>query len=171
MTRSEIRQILITLIACSITAAAVLFAVRNGNKKIAVVDAIQLFNSYKMKLELEGKAAGRLKFLGQQADSLKNELTTGSKAQGVSPERLEELYRSFNNAKMTFEQEYRESNQTINEQVWKRLNPLIDEYGKEQGLRLMLGANGMGNVLYNDDYYDHTKPLIEFVNKKYENGN
>lgn len=171
MTKSEIRQILITLIACALTAVIVLFIVRSGNKKIAVVDAIQLFNSYKMKQELEGKAAGRLEFLNRRADSIKNELTARSKAPGATPQSLEELYRTFNSAKMTLEQEYQESNQAINEQVWKRLNPLIDEYGKENGLRLMIGANGMGNVLYNDEYYDHTKSVIEFVNKKYENGN
>lgn len=171
MTKSEIRQILITLAACVLTAVIVLFMVSHNNKKIAVVDAIQLFNKYKMKMELEGKAAGRLEYLNRQADSIKNVLAASSKAPGATAQSLEGLYRAFNTAKMTLEQEYQASNQSINEQVWKRLNPLIDEYSKEQGLRLVIGANGMGTVLYNDDYYDHTQALIAFVNKKYENGN
>jgi outer membrane protein len=94
-----------------------------------------------------------------------------SKVKDVPRAELEQLYKTFCQAKATFEQEYQESNQSINEQVWKRLNPLIDEYGKAKGFRLIIGANGMGSVLYNDEYYDQTKELTDFVNKKYEEGN
>ena len=40
---------------------------------------------------------------------------------------------------------------------------MIDDYGKEGGYRLIIGANGMGSVLYNDDYYDCTKEVVDFV--------
>jgi hypothetical protein len=66
MTKSELRQVLITVAACCITAATILFINRSDNKKIAVVDAIKLFNSYKMKMELEAKSAGRLVPLSQR---------------------------------------------------------------------------------------------------------
>ncbi len=171
MTRSELRQIGITLIACSITAAVLLWVNHRNNKKIAVVDAIALFNNYKMKMELEAKSAVTLKYMAQQADSLKKELMLKSKMKEVPKADLEVLYKTFSQAQATLEQEYQQSNQAINEQVWKRLNPLIDEYGKEQGFRLIIGANGMGTVLYNDDYYDRTKELTAFVNKRYEAGN
>lgn len=171
MTRSELRQIGITILACGITAAALLFINHRNNKKIAVVDAVKLFNNYKMKMELEAKAAGKLEYLAHQADSLKKELVVKSKVKDVPKAELETLYKSFSQAQATLEQEYQQSNQAINEQVWKRLNPLIDEYGKEHGFRLIIGANGMGSVLYNDDYYDQTKALTEFINKQYEGGN
>lgn len=171
MTKSELRQIGITILACALTAAILLFIQKRDHKKIAVVDAIKLFNSYKMKTELEAKSSGRLEYLSHVADSLKNDVVAKSKVKDFPRPELEQLYKVFAQAKGTFEQEYQESNQSINEQVWKRLNPLIDEYGKKEGLRLIIGANGMGSVLYNDEYYDHTKELTDFVNKKYETGN
>lgn len=171
MTRSELRQVIITILACGITAATVLFISYRNNKKIAVVDAVKLFNSYKMKIEMEAKSGTKLEYLAHQADSLKKELVVKSKVKDVPKAELETLYRTFTQAQGTLEQEYQQSNQAINEQVWKRLNPLIDEYGKAHGYRLIIGANGMGSVLYNDDYYDRTKELTEFVNKKYEEGN
>jgi outer membrane protein len=171
MTRSEIRQIIITLIACAITAATLLFINHRNNKKIAVVDAVKLFNSYKMKMEMEAQSGAKLEYLARQADSLKKELMARSKTEGVPKAEVENLYKVFTQAQGTLEQEYQQSNQAINEQVWKRLNPLIDEYGKKEGLRLIIGANGMGSVLYNNDYYDLTKELTDFVNKKYEEGN
>ena len=123
-----------------------------------------------MKLELEAKASGQLAYLAHQADSLKKELTVKSKAKDIPRSELEELYKIFSLSQTRLEEAYAQSNQTINEQVWKRLNPLIDDYGKTEGLRLIIGANGMGNVLYNDDYYDHTKDISDFVNKRYEEG-
>lgn len=171
MTKSELRQIGITILACALTAAILLFIQKRDNKKIAVIDAVKLFNSYKMKMELETRAAGGLRYLGNQADSLQKELEAKSKIKDVPRAELEQLYKVFAQAKSTFEQEYQSSNQSINEQVWKRLNPLIDEYGKSNNYRLIIGANGMGSVLYNDEYYDQTKEVIDFVNKKYEAGN
>jgi len=171
MSKSEIRQIIITIAACVLTGAAVLFILRSSNKKIAVVDAVKLFNDYKMKRELEAKEAVRLQYLARQADSIRQIILVKSKSTGTSQKELQALYQSFNAAKATLEQEYQESNQSINEQVWKRLNPAVDAYGKERGFRLIIGANGMGSVLYNDDFYDKTKEVIDFVNKQYEEGN
>jgi outer membrane protein len=84
---------------------------------------------------------------------------------------IKKLAYAYNNMKNNLENAYRQSNQEINEQVWRRLNPILEEYGKKRGLHLLLGANGMGSVLYNDDYYDMTNDLINYVDKKYEIGN
>lgn len=65
---------------------------------------------------------------------------------------------------------YEASNSTINEKVWKRLNPLIDDFGKKNNIRIMIGANGMGTVLYNDNSVSMTNELIEFINKNYKTG-
>lgn len=120
---------------------------------------------------MEAKAGGRLQYLAQRADSLKKEFAVKRTMKDIPQTDLEQLYKAFSQAQGNLEQEYQQSNQTINEQVWKRLNPLVDAYGKEQGLRLIIGANGMGSVLYNDAYYDRTKEVTAYVNKKYEEGN
>ena|ERR1700748_1180445 len=170
MNRQDLRSVLISLCLCAVTATGILFYFHRANKKIAVVDAIKVFNSFKMKQELESKTSGVLSSLGHRADSLKSDLTAKSRIKDFSKEELEKLYAQFRNAQGQLEQTYQQTNQSINEEVWKRLNPLIDDYGKEGGYRLLIGANGMGSVLYNDDYYDQTKEVIDFVNKRYEEG-
>lgn len=45
--------------------------------------------------------------------------------------------------------------------LWKSM-------AKKRHLHLIIGANGMGSVLYNDDYYDMTNDLINYANKEYE---
>ena len=74
------------------------------------------------------------------------------------------------NKKVEVQQAYEVSNKNINEQVWKRLNPLIDEFSKEHNYRIVIGANGMGTVLYTDESAERTNDLIQFINKKYANG-
>lgn len=170
MNKSDIRQILITITACLITAAVILFSEHRNQKKIAVVDVVKVFNGYKMKQELEAKAGVQLQYLTRIADSIKQDLTIKSK-DGKTPETaLKELYKSYLDARSNLEQAYQQSNETINEEVWKRLNPALDEYGKSHGLRLIIGANGRGSVLYNDDFYDRTDDVVDFVNDKYEKG-
>jgi Skp family chaperone for outer membrane proteins len=165
------QHVLLTLLACVATAASVLFYMQRSNRKIAVVDAVQLFNAYGMKQEMEARSDAVLRRLGAVADSLQQELTAKSRVKDYPRAELAALLATSREAQARLEQTYQETNKEINEQVWKRLNPLIDEYGKSHGLHLVIGANGMGSVLFHDDYYDHTKALTAFVNERYEKGN
>jgi len=163
-------SLLVLVMSTAISVTATLMLLRHEQKKIAVVDAIQLFNGFRMKIEMEEMASHQFNALSRQADSLKNEVTLRSKA-GAKDEATQALYKQYLQAGRQLEDAYEASNRDINEQVWKRLNPLIDEYGKKAGLRLIIGANGMGTVLYNDEYFDHTSSIISFVNARYEKGN
>lgn len=168
--KKNLAALAILIVACILTAVLVLQIERHNNKKIAVVDAIKVFNAFKMKKELEDQSSGRLQYLGHVADSIKTEITVRSKDKNVDTNAIKRIIDAYRQSESDFSQAYQETNQSINEQVWKRLNPLIDEYGKKKGLRLIIGANGMGAVLYNDDYYDNTQALIDFVNERYEKG-
>lgn len=165
------KSYLFTIACCCITAAALLAYDRITNRKIAVVDAVKVFNSYKMKSEMETISARELKPLTHRADSLKQAFNAQRASRNLPDSSLERLYMSFRQADAAVNESFQKSNQAINEQVWKRLNPLIDEYARAEGLRLVIGANGMGSVLYNDDYYDKTQEVIDYVNKNYEDGN
>jgi Skp family chaperone for outer membrane proteins len=86
-------------------------------------------------------------------------------------DKIKELTYDYNFMKTKLDNDYTQSNRDINEQIWKRLNPLLDEYGKKKKLHLIIGANGMGSVLYNDEYYERTNDVISYINKKYYEGN
>lgn len=48
---------------------------------------------------------------------------------------------------------------------------MLEQYGKERNIRLLVGANGAGTVLYGDKGIDMTDDLIKYLNSKYEKGN
>lgn len=145
------------------------FILERRMKKIAMVDAVKLFNSYTMKSDLEQDAKKVLTLIGSKVDSLEKEIKLVEIAK--DEHKAKELVQYYNFYRAKYEDEYKKSNQIINEEVWKRLNPLLDQYGKSHHYNLIIGANGMGSILYNDDYYDITNDLVNYVNKKYESGN
>ena len=155
---------------CLLTGATIIWWLSSQQKKIAVVDAVKLFDSYNMKNELEGIAKRQLQAESKEVDSMRNVVQMAQAVNGNEDE-VKKFTMGYNYMKSRLESDYTQSNRDINEKVWKRLNPLLDEYGKKNHLHLMIGANGMGSVLYNDDYYDLTNDVIKFANKKYEEGN
>jgi hypothetical protein len=106
MNKSMLRQSLFTVVLCGITACVVILFNQQNNKKIAVVDAIKLVNSYKMKMEMEAKSAGTLKFLVQRSDSLKQNLMTQSKVKDFPKEKLNEIYTEYTRAQAQLESVY-----------------------------------------------------------------
>lgn len=164
------KTILVTTVIAAICMGISFFVFHRMQKKIAVVDVIKLVNEFQMKKDLEQHSMQELKQVGMAADSLKRLLQAKSADKQTPKEDIQNLYADFLNAQRQYDTQAEQLSQELNEQVWNRLNPLIDEYGKQENLRLVIGANGMGTVLYNDDYYDHTQSLIKFVNTKYAKG-
>jgi len=155
---------------CVITGLIVFRLAEGHERKIAVVDAVKLFDAYNMKTELEDIAKAQLLAESKQLDSISNALQM-VKAMKAGEEDAKRLEYSYSYMKSKLDKDYAQSNRDINEKIWKRLNPLLDEYGKKSGLHLIIGANGMGSVLYNDAFYDRTNEVIKFVNKRYAEGN
>jgi outer membrane protein len=144
------------------------FFLKSRSEKIVVIDVIKTFNEFEMKKELEARVELKLNEFTARIDSLKS-LASMAEQRGDTLRRSaveQELY----NVQQQAQQALEVSNQAINEQVWKRLNPMIDEFGKEKGYRIIIGANGMGSVLYRDDAPDVTALLVSFINQKYETG-
>lgn len=134
-------------------------------KRVVVVDAIRLVNEFDLKKILEKEVAKKNQFYTEKLDSLKY-IIESSDAGKLKDNALILYDRIQNDLASSVEI----SNQNINEQVWKRLNPLIDKFGKEYGYRTIIGANGMGSVLYIDGTMDITNALIKYVNKHYATG-
>jgi len=158
------------MVMCVITGTIVFLINVHQQQKIAVVDAIKLFDGYDMKKELEESAKVKLEAESKQLDSIGNALKMAHSLNN-GEDKIKELTYDYNFMKTKLDNDYTQSNRDINEQIWKRLNPLLDEYGKKKKLHLIIGANGMGSVLYNDEYYERTNDVISYINKKYYEGN
>lgn len=146
-----------------------LYYVHNELNKIVVVDVIQVFNEFRMKKELESSVEKELNMYSDRIDSLTSlyELSIGNKDES----RARVIGEDIAYVKMETQRVYEISNKNINELVWKRLNPLIKEFAEKNSYRIVIGANGMGSVLYNKEVTDRTKDLISFINTRYETGN
>lgn len=164
------KTILVATVIASVCVAICFFMFRHMQKKIAVVDVIKLVNEFQMKKDLEARSMQDLKQIGMATDSLKRLLQAKGNDAQSDKEEVQNLYTTYLGAQRQYDTQVEQISQEINQQVWNRLNPLIDEYGKKENLRLVIGANGMGTVLYNDDYYDHTQQLIKYINDKYAKG-
>jgi len=163
------RILFVCFLMCVMASLIMYWQIEKQNKKTGVVDAVKLFDSFNMKKELESHAKTKLIAISKQADSIGNQLKMARATN--NEEEIKKMTYAYNYINASLEDEYKQSNQDINEQVWKRLNPLIMEFGKKKALHLIIGANGMGSVLYNDEYYDLTGEIITYVNNRYEKGN
>lgn len=148
---------------------SLLYYVNEKVNKVVVVDVIKVFNEFNMKKQLEGKVDVELQKYSDHLDSM-NALLEIAKMH-KDAKRTEIIDEEIHFTKQEAQRAYEISNKNINEQVWNRLNPLIDEFGKKNNYRIVIGANGMGTVLYNVDDVDRTADLIKFINDKYETGN
>lgn len=128
-------------------------------KQVVYADAIELFNEYQFKKDLEQTSESKLIQMKNELDSL----VIYYKSDTANREVLRVIQRKEAEASEL----YSRINDNINKQVWDRLNPLIQEYGKENNIKLLIGANGMGTVLYASDKRNVTKELINYINAKY----
>ncbi len=132
---------------------------------VAYIDISKVVNAYQMKKDLEQQTAGDLNRIKAVTDSLKmlKKMANNQPSPALDTQIMYAQY--------AFKQYYEQSNRAINEKIWERLNPLLETYGKERGLQLLVGANGAGTVLYGDKSIDLTEDLIKYLNNKYEKGN
>lgn len=132
---------------------------------VGYIDIGKLVDGYEFKKDMEKQAGKNLSRVKHTIDSLEM-LQKATAAPG--PSRVDSQLR---HAKYVFEQYYTASNRDISKQVWDRLNPIIEQYGKERNLELLIGANGAGTLLYATKKRDMTDDLLQYINRKYEKGN
>jgi outer membrane protein len=157
------KTIVALLIFASLQVAFVYGYLSSEKKKIAYADAIRVFNGYRFKADLEKMSQGTLISMQESLDSAEAAYRAAPQNQEVQQRLLASQQRMAAG--------YNAINKEINDKVWDRLNPVISKFGKEKGLDLLIGANGMGTVLYADDSKDITDDLIRYINENYEKGN
>ncbi len=134
---------------------------KNNKIDTVYVDMGKLLGEYKFKQDLDKKAEAGVQRLKSFSDSLDvaNKVNPGM---GLDTQSMKVKY--------ALEKYYEKASQSINKQVFERLNPLFIEYGKEKKLKLILGAVGNGVILYGDKETDITEDLTKYINVKYESG-
>lgn len=129
------------------------------DKEVVYVDTIVLVEEYHMKQELTSKMQRAFDIKKGLYDSLKTYFVVDTANMDVRrqlfdlEEQLSELEEQYNQLNVT---------------VWNRINPLLAQFGAENGYDIIVGANGMGTVLYGKPDKDITQEVLAYINKEYE---
>jgi outer membrane protein len=134
--------------------------------KIKYVDTIKLVQEFAMTKELEKKEEPTIKGFTARIDTISAFIKNTN-----NKDLKQNLLVEYDKMQNTFQSYYANSNKEINGKIWERLNKIIPEFGKQNDFCLLIGANGMGTILYGKENKDVTVELIEFANKKYKNEN
>lgn len=152
--------LLISMIALSVQ-------VLNPKKlEIVYVDNIELFNGFNMSKDLAKINNQKITGQKKKLDSL-YAIYTIFKEQKNEEKQLE-LERQLRKE----DQELRKINEhfskEVSQQVWNRLNQYIKEYGQQNELKIILGTQGNGNIMYTEEGINITTEVLHYVNTKYE---
>ncbi len=151
---------------CVIVLGLAIYTIGNllSKKEVAYIDISRLTENYELKKDLENVASQNLYKIREVIDSLKM-------VQKIAGNNNTLVDSQLVHAQQVFNDYYSRSNKEINVKIWERLNPVIEQYGKEKKLVLLIGANGAGTLLYADKQQDLTDDLTAYVNGKYAKGN
>lgn len=143
--------------------------------KIVYVDNVRVFQEFEMTKELGAQNEKKFQPVIQVFDSLVKDIqqleaTLKEKKKITEKDRLEYAKRQ----KIVIEKEQELERiksivkEDINNKVWERLNGYIKEYGEQNGITLILGAQGQGNIMYGESPSDITDDFIAYANFKFE---
>jgi len=128
---------------------------------VVYVDSIKLFNAYQFKKDMynriEQSYGSKMGFV----DSLEQHAVAGQ----LNPDQL----RSFEIDRDELSHAIATSKNETDRAIWERLNQVIKKFGDQDKYELIIGANGMGTVLYGQADKDITDAVINYANKEYEN--
>lgn len=154
--------------------AATLLFVSKTQKKIAYVNALELYDGFEMKKELEQSFIKVQSGRKAQLDSLELELrmlnaqleSSGSKSGLIQ---VFEIRRdSYLQKKQQFEEDNGLMQEQYNSNIRKQLNQYVADYGKEHKYDYLLGADGSGALMYAKETADVTKEVLNYINDKYK---
>ncbi len=131
--------------------------------KTVYVNIGKMLEGYKFKQNLDQVSANGLTQIKGVIDSFEMIRKIGG---GTS-----RLDTQLTAAKYAFQEYYSRSSQEISKKIWDRLNPLMEQYGREKGVELLIGATGNGSLLYGNESCDVTEDVIRFINNRFEKGN
>lgn len=141
--------------------------------KIVFVDTIQVYNKFNYKEELEKNLSKITEQRNLTLDNIKKQIANYNMQ--LSKDYSDNIKNTIDSLTVIFYQkqkEFNEENSSLqddyNSKIWDRINNYIDEYGKENNIEIILGANGSGNIMYANKTIDITEEVTNYINKKYE---
>jgi outer membrane protein len=147
----------------------------NSRPKTAFIIVGEVFNQFDMKKDSEKKftlvknerqkivdtLAFRLRLLAKKIDQDKAKNKEDVNTYNIG---REEFYKK----QKAFEEDNSHLTKQYDSEILTQLNQYVKDYGKENGYQYIFGSDGNGSLMYAEDQTNITKPVIEYINKKYK---
>ncbi len=150
------------------------FLIEKKQDKLGYVKFGVLYEEFQMKKDFEGKIKNMQEKRKSILDSLEIELTFLSKKIENAAKISKEDVTDFNYKKEVYfqkKQQFGEDNQAAvdqyNEQIFKKINEYVINYGKQNGYTFIFGADGSANLMHALDDKDITTEVAKFINASY----
>ncbi|SFH37125.1 OmpH family outer membrane protein [Pedobacter insulae] len=139
----------------------------------AYIETNKVYEGFRMKKGLQQQLESGVQKESERLDSLRMELKMAMlRYENGKDDQLkkaielkqQELVLREREAKM----QYEELADKYDSQIWAQINQYVQEYGKTHGIKIILGANGNGAVMYGTDDKNITEEIITYINKKHE---
>jgi len=167
------QKILIGLLVAINLGFVVYFFAGRQKEDIVYVDLLELFDGFDFKKERQQQYDIQRKTYQSRLDSLKLNYSSYSQSLHSDPgnQRLQQAAQYSAEIYLQSEAYYNHVLDSLdgrfNEEVWGKINTLVEEYGKTHDHDIIIGASGSGSVMYGKEAHNITADVLEYINNKY----
>lgn len=168
------------IIACATLCCAFCLSVCGytwmNQPKTAYVNLTKLYDSFKLKTELENNLISLKTDTQYLLDSLASEMIIINNAVKVSSnsrekEELVKLEREYLLKQSRINEDYQNLLNRYDDQIWNQLNQYVDDFSKNEGYAYLIGSKGTGTIMGGNAQFDITTKLITYANARYSGAN
>lgn len=140
--------------------------------KIGAMDNLKVFNDFDFKKQqdsilyiIEDSLSQELNNKIEVLNQLRREIKNSPNDVGLLDE-YNYQKEALNEAKNSIEQVLKKESSRLTNEVYKKLNEYIEEFGNKERLTSIIGANGKGSLMFYSKSIDVTDDLIAYINEK-----
>lgn len=144
-----------------------------ASKKTVFIDNYKVFDEFEFKktqdtllYKVEEEVSVQLDSITKALSNVRKEITTNTKSKELLL-KYNALKKEYSAARQEAENTIKTESTRLTNEVYKKLNGYIEEYGKANSLDIILGSDGNGSVMYVDSTMNATEDVIDFINAKY----
>lgn len=138
------------------------------HQEIVYIDNVVLFNGFNMTKDIKKVEEAKINQQAKELDSIYVKLESISDVNDPLSKTLQQQIANKSKSLQELQDNY---TQNLSQGIWNRINGYIKEYGETHDIKIILGTNGAGNVMFAKESIDITKDVLEFSNRKYEGNN
>lgn len=147
--------------------------------EVAYVDINKLMEGYQRTQTERESFNKKVSLLKANVDSLmvewqnelasyeKERLSMGKKELVLKQELLKGKQKKLNDYQQIIQNQIQEENQKITQTIINDINDYVAQFGERNNCRIILGAQGSGNIMYANEATDLTETVLAGLNQQY----